>query len=770
MLSRTQNLHTKSYVISIQCASKSRQQIINNTFWLPIHLKTSKSDEERRGNYTKIWSSPIHFELGGCPRPCRNPLKAQVCPRTWVSSGSVQNTERLFHRAPQKKVGHPHPGPSPAGPQGPAGSPPAASGSKFHEKDTPGPRPAAAVTARDLRPPGPESSPPLAAVSGGREKPGPAGPRPSDRDYWHRATPATAAVPTTNPATATPAGRPGPHLLGGWRRGGQEPPGSVSGRHRISKDPPFSPRHRRPLRPAPAAPAPAAPPGRRAPPRRRSPYAPPRATPPPKPDCFRTGTGPAQPPAPRREPQHRTPALPRVPPDPTAPLQRSAQLTSASSHDETRRGSISRDGRVTGTAVSASPGRSAGPPGSPPCRRERSQRGQACTVPVGGSCQRFAAPPPPPSRRQGRARTPFFVLPPPLSRPSRSPGGRSSSSSSTAVTDASLRDRRRRSCPPHAAADPRPLRYRARRPQRPRWSRRVCSKSRAPRHSPAASHNTAPHRPGNGRRTAPPRASGPAPGRPRRPWGPLLARCRGCRRVGVGACVSPFARPRRSRLSAAPRFYPRGRALPARALLATWLRRAAASLVCWRRGSMVGGSPLRVRGTAAARRRWRPRWGRTWRSWWIPAALTRTWRASECQRRPPHGEARRGDTGERPLLLRLVVTGLLGDCRVRRFLPNGRASLYKKKKDRKISRHDSVILKFIFVSNDGFLCAGGILSQTRRRFPCVCPPPLRPGLPTCRQREIDTSYSLFSFTAVGSYGYFGSQALGFELLIVQWII
>lgn len=65
--------------------------------------------------------------------------------------------------------------------------------------------------------------------------------------------------------------------------------------------------------------------------------------------------------------------------------------------------------------------------------------------------------------------------------------------------------------------------------------------------------------------------------------------------------------------------------------------------------------------------------------------------------------ARRGETGERPLLLRLVVTGLLGDCRaperVRRFLPNGRASSYKKKKDRKISRHDSVILKFIFVSS-----------------------------------------------------------------------
>lgn len=177
-----------------------------------------------------------------------------------------------------------------------------------------------------MRPHGPESSLLPAAVSGGQEEAGPAGPRPSDRDYWHRAAPATAAAPSTNPATVTPASRPGPHLIGGWHRGSQESLGSICGRHRISKDPPFSPRHRRPLRPAPAAPAPAAPPGRPAPlpfverPSSSCPAAKPQLLP----DRQGKGAaaGPAQTPGPRRKPHHLTPTSPWVRFDPTVPLQR----------------------------------------------------------------------------------------------------------------------------------------------------------------------------------------------------------------------------------------------------------------------------------------------------------------------------------------------------------------------------------------------------------------------------------------------------------------
>lgn len=145
--------------------------------------------------------------------------------------------------------------------------------------------------------------------------------------------------------------------------------------------------------------------------------------------------------------------------------------------------------------------------------------------PVPSRQQVAVSAPPLPPRQRGCARTPFFVLLPSLSRPSRSPGGRAlfllrrSQCLSSPPTPQALRASRRQR--------PLPLRYRAQRPrrrQRPRRSRRVCSKSRAPRHSPAASHNTAPCRPGNrqrsaarARRAAPPRASGtasPAPGRP----------------------------------------------------------------------------------------------------------------------------------------------------------------------------------------------------------------------------------------------------------------
>lgn len=130
----------------------------------------------------------------------------------------------------------------------PAAAQGAAHAGKFGEENEPGPKPPrpAAVTAR-----GP--GPPDAVSRGSRAPPAPG---PASRSLAAVGIARRRQRPLHSPATVTPA-RP---RASPQRRAARERPGSASGCHPISKDPPFSARHRRPPRPAPAAPAPAAPP------------------------------------------------------------------------------------------------------------------------------------------------------------------------------------------------------------------------------------------------------------------------------------------------------------------------------------------------------------------------------------------------------------------------------------------------------------------------------------------------------------------------------
>lgn len=252
--------------------------------------------------------------------------------------------------------------------------------------------------------------------------------------------------------------------------------------------------------------------------------------------------------------------------------------------------------------------------------------------PVPSRQQVAVSAPPLPPRQRGCARTPFFVLLPSLSRPSRSPGGwalfllRRYQCLSSPPTPQALRASRRRR--------PLPLRYRAQRPRRrqhPRRSRRVCSKSRAPRHSPAASHNTAPCRPGNRQRSAARRAAPRFRDRLTRSGPPASGTARAAR--GKELSLSPYLGCRHAHTHTRARLYiylslyvppcgSEGRCVcvgPAQALSprpgsaradaprhVTPLRRGPSSLPVAR---LYGRrrSAARARGTAAGWRRWRPR-------------------------------------------------------------------------------------------------------------------------------------------------------------------
>lgn len=281
----------------------------------------------------------------------------------------------------------------------------------------------------------PSSSPGLGAARRAIARPGQPGSGPDATSPGGRGP---RAVPPALPLPPRPPGRVSP-------RGGGPGPSAPAAAAVFRKI-----RHFQPVTaaPAPAAPAPAAPPRRR-----------PRAA---NPNPFRTGGSRADP-APRG-----SLAAPRSCRDPAAPPRLRAQLTPASGGEGTRRaGTPAAEGRPGPTDL-AIPGRLAGPARSPARRGESTQRGRACSFPAGGGCQPYSHPLPcpptaafPPLALTGRAGALFL---PPLAMPLAGAG---------APRCRSWRPRRRR---------PRPRRSR----------RRVCSKSRAPRHSPAASHNTAP--------------------------------------------------------------------------------------------------------------------------------------------------------------------------------------------------------------------------------------------------------------------------------------